>query len=309
MIDGINKAGVPFTNSTNSAFSPSKTIQQAGKSTLSSDDSNQTSCGQILWTAVKVLFFPITLTYLFFKNLCGSSEIDIAKPSNPSFGIYKAPYPEKVRRGPYTTTVQEVRGHPMQFAADESGKGKKVAVLVDAKREQKVLIPQLQLHSLLNKGMEAVEQKGALVWLENLTCTPESLADVATVKSPFSATLIIAQSTPYPKGTGNYILNNCPSGFSGKQINHLRSALRGQLFLAEKQGVEVLVLDHFGSHQGTPSKIIRTLYDQLLKREFAGCFQKVIFVGRGDDDAPRATAASPRRTAAGAVQLKDLKSS
>ena len=91
------------------------------------------------------------------------------------------------------------------------------------------------------------------------------------------------------------------------QINHLRSKLRGQLFIAEKQGVDVLVLDHFGSHQGTPSTIIRTLYDQLLRDEFAGCFQKVIFVGRADDDAPRATAAELRRTANNAVQLKDLK--
>ncbi|NGX44952.1 MAG: hypothetical protein K940chlam2_00092 [Chlamydiae bacterium] len=308
MIDGINKSGVPFTNSTNSPFPPTSRLQQADKSTLSSDDSNQRSCGQILWTAVKVLFFPITLTYLFFKNLCSSSEIDITKPSNASFSVYGAPYPEKARHGPHITTVAEANGHPMQFAADESGRGKKVAVLVDAKREQKVLIPQLQLHRLLNKGMEAVEQRDALVWLENLTCSPEALDSVATVKSPFSANLIIAQSTPYPKATGNYILESKFTGFDGEQINHLRSALRGQLFLAEKRGVEVLVLDHFGSHQGTPSEIIRTLYNQLLRDEFAGCFQKVIFVKRGDDDAPRATAAELRRTAASAVQLKDLKS-
>ena len=308
MIEGINKVNQPYLDS--SPTPPINRIRQAEKSSLSSSSESQTSClkacGSILWTAVKIIFFPITLSYYFFKNIFSTSMIDTDEPSQATFGVYGAPYPTQARTGPHERTIEEAEGFPIQLAAKASRKGNKVAFLVDTSREESGLIAQLQLHRMMEKGMAAVD-KGAVAFLENLTCKPADIGGDAN--SGFRANIIIAKATPYSKGGERYIFQGrFIDGFNGKQINHLRESLRGQLFVAHKNGAEVIVLEHFGSHQGTPSTLIRGVYDQLLEEEFAGCFKKVIFVKREDDDAHRASDTATRRTARDAVQLKDLKS-
>jgi hypothetical protein len=283
-------------------------MRQAGKSSLSSASKSQTSClgscATILWTAVKVLFFPITLSYYFFSNLFSSATGNREQPIQATFGTYRAPYPIQARKGTHKTIIEEAEGLPIQLAAKASGNGEKVAFLADASREERGLIAQLQLHRLAEKGMNSVDQ-GRLVFLENFTCDPADIGGDAS--SSFKANLIIAKSTPYPKIDGKYIFRSCIiAGFNGKQVDHLRESLRGQLFAAHKHGMKVVILDHFGSHQGTPSSLIRGIYDQLLEEEFAGCFKKVIFVKREHDDAYRGSTTTAHGTGGNVVQLKDL---
>ena len=316
MIEGINRGAFPVANLTN-PVTPISQYQQGENSSLSSSDTKEKSCLSTCWSCCKTLlqliFFPITLPYLVFKNLCCPSP-EKAKEGDEEtgsstilVGTYGAPYPVRKRQGEHELTISEAaEGHPMEVMTRYAGR--KVATVLDLSRnhEKTILVPELQLHQLIEKQMDEVTESGKIAALSNYPFTPKKLEGTVKIQSDFRADIIIAESVPYPKTDEKYIISGVIlEGFNSKQIDSLTEALRGQLYSAYNLKAEVLILDHFGSHLGTPSKVTRALYEKLLEEEFAGCFKEVIFVKRTDDDAPRPSA--PRRTVRDAVQLKDLK--